>query len=204
VHQHAAWHALQSFYGRTSRGGAPSAGDDVRLPGDRAPQRLSLRDYPQGLLSAAGHGAIIACIRADQSISFHAMRHKSGSSCESSSRIRYRQAVAGFHRTDTRPILASCFATFEAARRAHTGRRPGDRSPASKLSRWPARSFSSGRQDIRVGGRHLQFPVPVQPAADALPNSYTWGPNLLEPCADTFGHQPIRLGPAQNVLQSTS
>ena len=37
------------------RGAASSAGDDVRLPGDRAPQHLSLRDDPQGLLSAAGY-----------------------------------------------------------------------------------------------------------------------------------------------------
>ena len=48
--------ALQRFYGR-SLGLVlrhPLA-DDAGLPGDRAPQHLSLRDDPQGLLSAAGH-----------------------------------------------------------------------------------------------------------------------------------------------------
>ena len=172
--------ALQGFYGRT-------LGWVLRHPRSTMVVFLGtvvLNIYlyvqiPKGFFPQQDTGRIIGFIRADQSISFQAMRQK------------FRQFVA-IVRSD--PAVESVVG-FTGGFQTNSGFMFGSLKPLKErnvsadqvINRLRARLtqvagatlFLQAVQDIRVGGRQSSSQYQFTLQADSLPDLYTWGPKLV-------------------------
>ena len=173
--------ALQSLYGR-------SLGFVLRHPlltmlVFLATVVLNIHLYvtiPKGFFPQQDTGRIVGGIRADQSISFQAMRRKFRQFVEIIRSDPAIESVAGFtggFQTNSGFVFASLKPLSERKETADeviARLRP-------RLSQVPgAMLFLQAVQDIRVGGRqgNAQYQFTLQ--ADSLPELYTWGPKLVE------------------------
>ncbi|MCA0246685.1 MAG: efflux RND transporter permease subunit [Proteobacteria bacterium] len=135
---------------------------------------------PKGFFPQQDTGRIVGGIRADQSISFQAMRRK------------FRQFIE-IVRSD--PAIASV-AGFTGGFQTNSGfmfatlKPLGERDVSAdqviarlrpRLAQVPgAMLFLQSVQDIRVGGRQSNAQYQFSLQADSLPDLYTWGPKLTE------------------------
>ena len=173
--------ALQSLYGR-------SLGFVLRHPlltmlVFLATVVLNIHLYvtiPKGFFPQQDTGRIVGGIRADQSISFQAMRRKFRQFVEIMRSDPAIESVAGFtggFQTNSGFVFASLKPLSERKETADqviARLRP-------RLAQVPgAMLFLQAVQDIRVGGRqgNAQYQFTLQ--ADSLPELYTWGPKLVE------------------------
>jgi multidrug efflux pump len=137
-------------------------------------------NIPKGFFPQQDTGRIIAGIRADQAISFQAMRRKFRQFMQIVREDPDVESVAGFtggYSTNSGFMFASLKPLGErkiSADQVIARLRP-------KLAEVTgAQLFMQAVQDIRVGGRqsNSQFQFTLQ--SDSLPDLYTWGPKLLE------------------------
>ena len=135
---------------------------------------------PKGFFPQQDTGRIVGGIRADQSISFQAMRRKFRQFVEIMRSDPAIESVAGFtggFQTNSGFVFASLKPLSERKETADqviARLRP-------RLAQVPgAMLFLQAVQDIRVGGRqgNAQYQFTLQ--ADSLPELYTWGPKLVE------------------------
>ena len=135
---------------------------------------------PKGFFPQQDTGRIVGGIRADQSISFQAMRRKFRQFMEIVRQDPAIESVAGFtggFSTNSGFVFATLKPLSErkiSADQVIARLRP-------KLAQVPgANLFLSAVQDIRVGGRqgNAQYQFTLQ--ADSLPDLYTWTPKLVE------------------------
>ncbi len=136
---------------------------------------------PKGFFPQQDTGRIMGGIRADQSISFQAMRRKFRQFVEIVRSDPAIESVAGFtggSQTNSGFMFATLKPLSErngvSADQVIARLRP-------KLSQVPgAMLFLQAVQDIRVGGRqgNAQYQFSLQ--ADSLPDLYTWTPRLAE------------------------
>jgi len=135
---------------------------------------------PKGFFPQQDTGRIVGGIRADQSISFQAMRRKFRQFVEIVRADPAIESVAGFTgggQTNSGFIFATLKPLSErdvSADQVIARLRP-------KLGQVPgAMLFLQAVQDIRVGGRqgNAQYQFTLQ--ADSLPDLYTWGPRLTQ------------------------
>jgi multidrug efflux pump len=135
---------------------------------------------PKGFFPQQDTGRIMGGIRADQSISFQAMRRKFRQFVEIVRSDPAIESVAGFTgggQTNSGFIFATLKPLSErdvTADQVIARLRP-------KLGQVPgAVLFLQAVQDIRVGGRqgNAQYQFTLQ--ADSLPDLYTWGPRLTQ------------------------
>ena len=135
---------------------------------------------PKGFFPQQDTGRIVGGIRADQSISFQAMRRKFRQFVEIVRADPAIESVAGFTgggQTNSGFIFATLKPRSErdvSADQVIARLRP-------KLGQVPgAMLFLQAVQDIRVGGRqgNAQYQFTLQ--ADSLPDLYTWGPRLTQ------------------------
>jgi multidrug efflux pump len=133
---------------------------------------------PKGFFPQQDTGRLMGGIRADQSISFQAMRRKFRQFVEIVRSDPAIESVAGFTgggQTNSGFIFATLKPLGErdvTADQVIARLRP-------KLNQVPgAMLFMQSVQDIRVGGRqgNAQYQFTLQ--ADSLPDLYTWGPRL--------------------------
>src|SRR5205814_7654701 len=135
---------------------------------------------PKGFFPQQDTGRIIAGIRADQSISFQAMRRKFRQFMQIVQEDPDIASVAGFtggFSTNSGFLFASLKPLGErklSADQVIARLRP-------KLNQVTgAQLFMVAVQDIRVGGRQSNSQYQFTLQADSLPDLYTWGPKLLE------------------------
>ena len=135
---------------------------------------------PKGFFPQQDTGRIVGGIRADQSISFQAMRRKFRQFMEIVRSDPAVQSVAGFtggFQTNSGFVFATLKPLSErdvSADQVIARLRP-------RLAQVPgAVLFLQAVQDIRVGGRqgNAQYQFTLQ--ADSLPELYAWGPKLTE------------------------
>jgi multidrug efflux pump len=135
---------------------------------------------PKGFFPQQDTGRIVGGIRADQSISFQAMRRKFRQFMEIVRQDPAIESVAGFtggFSTNSGFVFATLKPLSErkiSADQVIARLRP-------KLAQVPgANLFLAAVQDIRVGGRqgNAQYQYTLQ--ADTLPDLYTWSPKLVE------------------------
>ncbi len=135
---------------------------------------------PKGFFPQQDTGRIVGGIRADQSISFQAMRRKFRQFMDIVRQDPAIESVAGFtggFSTNSGFIFATLKPLSErkiSADEVIARLRP-------KLAQVPgANLFLAAVQDIRVGGRsgNAQYQYTLQ--ADSLPDLYTWAPKLTE------------------------
>ncbi|WP_422009618.1 efflux RND transporter permease subunit [Reyranella sp.] len=135
---------------------------------------------PKGFFPQQDTGRIMGGIRADQSISFQAMRRKFRQFVEIVRSDPAIESVAGFTgggQTNSGFLFATLKPLSErdaTADQVIARLRP-------KLNQVPgAMLFLQAVQDIRVGGRqgNAQYQFTLQ--ADSLPDLYTWGPRLTQ------------------------
>ncbi len=135
---------------------------------------------PKGFFPQQDTGRIVGGIRADQSISFQAMRRKFRQFMQIVREDPAIESVAGFtggFSTNSGFLFASLKPLSErkiSADQVIARLRP-------KLAQVPgANLFMAAVQDIRVGGRqgNAQYQFTLQ--ADSLPDLYVWGPKLVE------------------------
>jgi multidrug efflux pump len=135
---------------------------------------------PKGFFPQQDTGRLMGGIRADQSISFQAMRRKFRQFVEIVRSDPAIESVAGFTgggQTNSGFIFATLKPLSErdvTADQVIQRLRP-------KLAQVPgAMLFLQAVQDIRVGGRqgNAQYQFTLQ--ADSLPDLYTWGPRLTQ------------------------
>jgi len=135
---------------------------------------------PKGFFPQQDTGRIVGGIRADQSISFQAMRRKFRQFMEIVRQDPAIESVAGFtggFSTNSGFVFATLKPLSErkiSADQVIARLRP-------KLAQVPgANLFLSAVQDIRVGGRqgNAQYQFTLQ--ADSLPDLYAWAPKLVE------------------------
>jgi multidrug efflux pump len=135
---------------------------------------------PKGFFPQQDTGRLMGGIRADQSISFQAMRRKFRQFVEIVRSDPAIESVAGFTgggQTNSGFIFATLKPLSErdvTADQVIQRLRP-------KLAQVPgANLFLQAVQDIRVGGRqgNAQYQFTLQ--ADSLPDLYTWGPRLTQ------------------------
>ena len=135
---------------------------------------------PKGFFPQQDTGRIMGGIRADQSISFQAMRRKFRQFVEIVRSDPAIESVAGFTgggQTNSGFLFATLKPLGErdvTADQVIARLRP-------KLAQVPgAMLFLQAVQDIRVGGRqgNAQYQFTLQ--ADSLPDLYTWGPRLTQ------------------------
>ncbi|MGZ3342104.1 MAG: efflux RND transporter permease subunit, partial [Reyranella sp.] len=197
------FNALQSFYGRT-------LGVVLRHPLATmfvflATVLLNVYLYvtiPKSFFPQQDTGRIIAGIRADQSISFQAMRQKFRQFMRIVREDPDIASVAGFtggYSTNSGFMFATLKPLGErklSADQVIARLRP-------KLSQVAgAQLFMQAVQDIRVGGRQGNSQYQFSLQADALPDLYTWGPKLLEALRkDTSVITDVDSDQAQNGLQ---
>ncbi len=176
-----AFGALQSLYGR-------SLGVVLRHPlltmlVFLATVLLNIHLYvtiPTGFFPQQDTGRIVGGIRADQSISFQAMRRKFRQFMEIIRTDPAIESVAGFtggFQTNSGFVFASLKPLAErkeSADQVIARLRP-------RLAQVPgAVLFLQAVQDIRVGGRQANAQYQFTLQADSLPELYTWGPKLVE------------------------
>ena len=135
---------------------------------------------PKGFFPQQDTGRLVGGIRADQSISFQAMRRKFRQFMEIVRADPDIESVAGFtggYSTNSGFMFATLKPLGErkiSADQVIARLRP-------KLAQVPgANLFLAAVQDIRVGGRqgNAQYQFTLQ--ADSLPDLYVWGPKLVE------------------------
>jgi len=135
---------------------------------------------PKGFFPQQDTGRIVGGIRADQSISFQAMRRKFRQFMEIVRADPAIESTAGFtggFSTNSGFVFATLKPLSErkiSADQVIARLRP-------KLAQVPgANLFLAAVQDIRVGGRqgNAQYQFTLQ--ADSLPDLYEWGPKLVE------------------------
>ena len=191
------FNALQSFYGR-------SLGVVLRHPLATmfvflATVLLNVYLYvtiPKGFFPQQDTGRIIAGIRADQSISFQAMRQKFRQFMRIVREDPDIASVAGFtggYSTNS----GFMFATLKPLGERTAVGRPGDRAPASEAFRGGRRAAfhagGAGHPGRRPPG---QFAVPVQPAGRCAARTLHLGPETAGGLAQGYiGHHRCRLGP---------
>ena len=176
-----AFGALQSLYGR-------SLGVVLRHPlltmlVFLATVLLNIHLYvtiPKGFFPQQDTGRIVGGIRADQSISFQAMRRKFRQFVEIMRTDPAIESVAGFtggFQTNSGFVFASLKPLAErkeSADQVIARLRP-------RLAQVPgAVLFLQAVQDIRVGGRQANAQYQFTLQADSLSELYTWGPKLVE------------------------
>jgi multidrug efflux pump len=135
---------------------------------------------PKGFFPQQDTGRIVAGIRADQSISFQAMRRKFRQFVQIVREDPDIENVAGFtggYQTNSGFMFATLKPLGErklSADQVIARLRPKLAQVAG------AQLFMQAVQDIRVGGRqgNSQYQFTLQ--ADSLPDLYTWGPKLVE------------------------
>ena len=135
---------------------------------------------PKGFFPQQDTGRIVGGIRADQSISFQAMRRKFRQFIEIVRADPAIESVAGFtggFQTNSGFMFATLKPLGErdvSADQVIARLRP-------KLAQVPgAMLFLQSVQDIRVGGRQSNALYQFTLQADSLPDLYTWGPKLTE------------------------
>jgi multidrug efflux pump len=135
---------------------------------------------PKGFFPQQDTGRIVGGIRADQSISFQAMRRKFRQFIEIVRSDPAIESVAGFtggFQTNSGFMFATLKPLSErdvSADQVIARLRP-------KLAQVPgAMLFLQSVQDIRVGGRQSNALYQFTLQADSLPDLYTWGPKLTE------------------------
>jgi multidrug efflux pump len=135
---------------------------------------------PKGFFPQQDTGRIVGGIRADQSISFQAMRRKFRQFIEIVRADPAIESVAGFtggFQTNSGFMFATLKPLGErdvSADQVIARLRP-------KLAQVPgAMLFLQSVQDIRVGGRQSNALYQFTLQADSLPELYTWGPKLTE------------------------
>ena len=135
---------------------------------------------PKGFFPQQDTGRIVGGIRADQSISFQAMRRKFRQFMEIVRQDPAIESVAGFtggFSTNSGFVFATLKPLSErkiSADQVIARLRP-------KLAQVPgANLFLAAVQDIRVGGRQSNAQYQFTLQADALPDLYTWAPKLVE------------------------
>jgi multidrug efflux pump len=135
---------------------------------------------PKGFFPQQDTGRLVGGIRADQSISFQAMRRKFRQFMEIIRTDPAIESAAGFtggFQTNSGFIFASLKPLGErkeSADQVIARLRP-------RLNQVPgAMLFLQSVQDVRVGGRqgNAQYQFTLQ--ADSLPDLYAWGPKLVE------------------------
>ncbi len=176
-----AFGALQSVYGR-------SLGVVLRHPlltmlVFLATVLLNIHLYvtiPKGFFPQQDTGRIVGGIRADQSISFQAMRRKFRQFMEIIRTDPAIESAAGFtggFQTNSGFVFASLKPLAErkeSADQVIARLRP-------RLAQVPgAVLFLQAVQDIRVGGRQANAQYQFTLQADSLPDLYNWGPKLVE------------------------
>jgi multidrug efflux pump len=176
-----AFDVLQSLYGR-------SLGLVLRHPRLTmlvflATVLLNIHLYvtiPKGFFPQQDTGRIVGGIRADQSISFQAMRQKFRQFVEIVRADPAIESVAGFtggYQTNSGFVFATLKPLDErgiSADQVIARLRP-------RLAQVPgAMLFLRAVQDIRVGGRSSNSQYQFTLQADSLPDLYTWGPKLVE------------------------
>jgi multidrug efflux pump len=135
---------------------------------------------PKGFFPQQDTGRIVGGIRADQSISFRAMRQKFRQFMEIVRQDPAIESVAGF----TGGFSTNSGFMFATLKPLGERKISADQVIARlrpKLAQVPgAVLFLQSVQDIRVGGRqgNAQYQFTLQ--ADSLPDLYTWGPRLVE------------------------
>jgi multidrug efflux pump len=135
---------------------------------------------PKGFFPQQDTGRIVGGIRADQSISFQAMRRKFRQFMEIVRADPAIESVAGFtggFQTNSGFV----FATLKPLSQRDVSADQVIARLRPKLAQVPgAVLFLQAVQDIRVGGRqgNAQYQFTLQ--ADSLPELYTWGPKLTE------------------------
>jgi multidrug efflux pump len=176
-----AFAALQGFYGR-------SLGLVLRHPlltmfVFLATVLLNIHLYvtiPKGFFPQQDTGRIVGGIRADQSISFQAMRRKFRQFVQIVREDPDVASVAGF----TGGFSTNSGFVFATLKPLGERKLSADQVIARlrpKLAQVPgAQLFMQAVQDIRIGGRqgNAQYQFTLQ--ADSLPDLYTWGPKLVE------------------------
>jgi multidrug efflux pump len=135
---------------------------------------------PKGFFPQQDTGRIVGGIRADQSISFQAMRRKFRQFMEIIRTDPAIESAAGFtggYQTNSGFVFASLKPLGErkeSADQVIARLRP-------RLAQVPgALLFLQAVQDIRVGGRQANAQYQFTLQADSLPELYTWGPKLVE------------------------
>jgi len=135
---------------------------------------------PKGFFPQQDTGRIVGGIRADQSISFQAMRQKFRRFMEIVRQDPAVESVAGF----TGGFSTNSGFMFATLKPLDERKISADQVIARlrpRLAQVPgAQLFLQAVQDIRVGGRqgNAQYQFTLQ--ADSLPELYTWGPRLVE------------------------
>jgi len=135
---------------------------------------------PKGFFPQQDTGRIVGGIRADQSISFQAMRRKFRQFMEIVRQDPAIESVAGF----TGGFSTNSGFVFATLKPLNERKISADQVIARlrpKLAQVPgANLFLAAVQDIRVGGRqgNAQYQFTLQ--ADSLPDLYEWGPKLVE------------------------
>ncbi|MBY0322465.1 MAG: efflux RND transporter permease subunit [Reyranella sp.] len=135
---------------------------------------------PKGFFPQQDTGRIVGGIRADQSISFQAMRRKFRQFMEIVRQDPAIESVAGF----TGGFSTNSGFVFATLKPLNERKISADQVIARlrpKLAQVPgANLFMAAVQDIRVGGRqgNAQYQFTLQ--ADSLPDLYTWAPKLTE------------------------
>jgi multidrug efflux pump len=135
---------------------------------------------PKGFFPQQDTGRIVGGIRADQSISFQAMRRKFRQFMQIVREDPAVESVAGFtggFSTNSGFVFATLKPLSErqiSADQVIARLRP-------KLAQVPgANLFLAAVQDIRVGGRQSNAQYQFTLQADSLPDLYEWGPKLVE------------------------
>ena len=135
---------------------------------------------PKGFFPQQDTGRIVGGIRADQSISFQAMRRKFRQFVEIVRADPAIESVAGFtggYQTNSGFVFATLKPLDErgiSADQVIARLRP-------RLAQVPgATLYLAAVQDIRVGGRSSNSQYQFTLQADSLPELYTWGPKLVE------------------------
>ena len=135
---------------------------------------------PKGFFPQQDTGRIVGGIRADQSISFQAMRRKFRQFMEIIRADPAIESVAGFtggFQTNSGFV----FATLKPlAERKETADQVIARLRPRLSQVAGATLFLQAVQDIRVGGRQANAQYQFTLQADSLPDLYTWGPKLVE------------------------
>jgi multidrug efflux pump len=173
--------AIQNFYGRTL---------DWMLRHSRLTMLVFLGtvilniflyvEIPKGFFPQQDTGRIIGFIRADQSISFQAMRRKFRqfvSIVRSDPAIENIVGFTGGFQTNSGFVFASLKPLNQ---RDGSADQVINRLRARLTQVAGANLFLTAVQDIRVGGRQSSSQYQFTLQADSLPDLYDWGPKLLE------------------------
>jgi multidrug efflux pump len=137
-------------------------------------------EIPKGFFPQQDTGRIIGFIRADQSISFQAMRRKFRqfvSIVQSDPAIENIVGFTGGFQTNSGFVYASL---KPLKQRDASADQVINRLRARLAQVTGANLFMFAVQDIRVGGRQSASQYQFTLQADSLPDLYEWGPKLVE------------------------